>query len=150
MLIQTGLEVKVAIHSLQCPLGVLELRLLVLLWIHLLFALPLAERHTFLVWLLLLFAELLCEFLDLLALPYDVARGVVHWVSCAIVVSTRRLSPCGRQPPPAVAAAAVGAPASGWMLSPTFFFLLFLFLLFLLLPWAAVPALGLPFEKPNG
>jgi hypothetical protein len=49
-----------------------------------------------------------------------------------------RLSPLG--PPPVAAAAAVGAPASGW-LPPAF--LLLLLSLPLPPPWACVPALGL-------
>jgi hypothetical protein len=60
----------VAIDNLQCPPGILELYLYVflLMWVHFLFALPLAGRRTILALLLHLFAELFSELLDLLAL----------------------------------------------------------------------------------
>jgi hypothetical protein len=41
--------------------------------------------------LLLLLAELVHELLDLLALSCPVARGVVHWASCATVIAARCL-----------------------------------------------------------
>jgi hypothetical protein len=93
-LIGAGVGVGVAIDDLQCHLGVLELHLfiLVLLQIHLLFALPLVGRCVVLVWqLLLLLAELLCKLLDLLALISVVPLGVMHRPSRATIVTTRRL-----------------------------------------------------------
>jgi hypothetical protein len=51
MLIGAGVRVRVrvVVDGIQCPLGILELHLLVLvlLQIHLLFALPLVGRRTF-------------------------------------------------------------------------------------------------------
>jgi hypothetical protein len=76
MLVIIGLGVRVAVDGFQCSLGVLELHLLIflLLGAHLLFALPLAERCAFLARLLLLFAELFHELLDLPTLTHVVAR----------------------------------------------------------------------------
>jgi hypothetical protein len=70
MLIVTGLRVRVAIDSLQCPPGILEFHLyvFVLLRVHFLFVLPLAGRRTILALLLHLFTELFYELLDLPAL----------------------------------------------------------------------------------
>jgi hypothetical protein len=69
-LVVTGLRVRVAIHGLQCPLGILKLHLCVflLLGVHLLIALPLAGRRTILALLLHLLTELFHELLDLPAL----------------------------------------------------------------------------------
>jgi hypothetical protein len=79
----------VAIDGPHLPLGILEHHFfaLLLLWIHLLFALPLTGRRAFLEWLLLLLAKLLCELLDLLALSYAVACGVVHWALHATIIT---------------------------------------------------------------
>jgi hypothetical protein len=77
-----------------------------------LFALLLAGRHTFLAWLLLLFIELFCEFLDLLTLTRVVAHRVVHRALGAIVVAARRfrgaLVTSWATAPPTITAAAVG------------------------------------------
>jgi hypothetical protein len=89
MLVVARLGVRVAIQGLQCPLGVLELHLLVflLLGVHLLFALSLAGRRAFLVRLLLLFMELFCELIDLSTLTHAVVCGVVHRASGVAVVT---------------------------------------------------------------
>jgi hypothetical protein len=65
---------------------------LFLLRIHLLFALRQAGRHAFLVLLLLFLVELSRELLDLSAHSHAVARGVMHWASCATVVAPGRLT----------------------------------------------------------
>jgi hypothetical protein len=82
MLIVTGLRVRVAIDSLQCPPGILEFHLyvFVLLRVHFLFVLPLAGRRTIFALLLHLFTELFYELLDLPALRCNMLRGVVHFV----------------------------------------------------------------------
>jgi hypothetical protein len=69
-LVVAGLRVRVVIDGLQFPLGILELHLyaFLLLWVHLLFALPLAGRRGVLALLLHLVAELLHELLNLSAL----------------------------------------------------------------------------------
>jgi hypothetical protein len=79
-LVVAGLRVGVAIDGLQCSLGILELHLCVflLLWVHLLLALPLVGSRTILALLLHLFAELFREPLDLLALRRAMACAVVH------------------------------------------------------------------------
>jgi hypothetical protein len=79
-LVVTGLRVRVAIHGLQCPLGILKLHLCVLLLfgVHLSFALPLAGRRTILALLLHLFMELFCELLDLPTLRRGMSCGVMH------------------------------------------------------------------------
>jgi hypothetical protein len=66
-LIVAGLRVGVAIDGLQCPLGIIKLHLYVflLLWVHLLLALPLAGRRAILALLLHIFVELFHELLDL-------------------------------------------------------------------------------------
>jgi hypothetical protein len=63
-------DTRVAVAAPQCPLGILELHLLilVLLQIHLLFALPLTGRCAILAWLLLFLTELFRELLELSAL----------------------------------------------------------------------------------
>jgi hypothetical protein len=79
-LIIAGLGVGVAINGLHLPLGVLERHLfvLVLLEIHLLFALSLTGWRAFLVRLLLLFAELFPELLDLPALTRAMACSFMN------------------------------------------------------------------------
>jgi hypothetical protein len=59
-LVVVGLRVRVTIDNLQCPLSILELYLydLLLMQVHLLFALPLAEKRTVLALLLHLIVEL--------------------------------------------------------------------------------------------
>jgi hypothetical protein len=72
MLIGAGVGAGVVIEGFQCPLGILVIHLviLVMLWIHLLFALPLMRRHIVLVWLLLLLlTDLLHKLLDLPGTP---------------------------------------------------------------------------------
>jgi hypothetical protein len=105
-LVVARLGVRVAIHGLQCPLGVLELHLLVflLLGVDLLFALPLAGRRAFLVWLLLLFVELFCELIDLSTLTHAVACGVVHRASGATVITAGHL---------------MGPLVASWVTTPT-------------------------------
>jgi hypothetical protein len=81
MLIGAGVGAGVVIEGFQCPLGILVIHLviLVMLWIHLLFALPLMRRHIVLVWLLLLLLmDLLHKLLDLPGTP----RRCGTW-SCA-------------------------------------------------------------------
>jgi hypothetical protein len=92
-LIIAGLGVGVAIDGLHLPFSVLERHLfvLVLLEIHLLFALSLAGWRAFLVRLLLLFAELFPELLDLPALTRAMACRVMHRASGITVVATERL-----------------------------------------------------------
>jgi hypothetical protein len=93
MLVVARLRVRVDIHGVQLPLGILELHLLIflLLRVHFLLALSLAGRCTFLVRLLLLFVELFHELVDLSTLTRVVARGVVHWASGTTVIVVRRL-----------------------------------------------------------
>jgi hypothetical protein len=93
-----------------------------------------------------LIVELFRELLDLPTFRRGMARGVVHQALRAVVITighlTGHLSPLGPPwPPPAAAAATVGAPASGRL--PPAFFLFLLLLLPLPLPWACVPTLGL-------
>jgi hypothetical protein len=80
VLVVARLRVRVAIGGLQCPLGILELHLYVflLMRVHLLLALLLARRRAILALLLHLFTELFRELLDLPALRYAMARGVMH------------------------------------------------------------------------
>jgi hypothetical protein len=81
-LVGVGVGVGVAVDNPHCPHGILELYLflLVLLGIHLLFALQLVGRRAVLVrLLLLLLAELFRKLLDLLALHDAVVPGVMHW-----------------------------------------------------------------------
>jgi hypothetical protein len=87
-LVVTGLRVGVAIDELQCPPGILELHLYVflLLWVHFLFAFPLAGRHTILALVLHLFTELFHELLDLSALRRAMVHGVVHRALHAAVI----------------------------------------------------------------
>jgi hypothetical protein len=75
-LVVTELKVRRAIDGLKVPLGLLELHILILLLlgIHLLFALQLVRRRSFLAQLLLLLTELLRELPDFLALSHAVAR----------------------------------------------------------------------------
>jgi hypothetical protein len=80
-LVGAGVGVGVAVDSPQCPHGILELYLflLVLLRIHLLFALLLVGRRAVLVrLLLLLLTELFRKLLDLPALLAAVVPGVMH------------------------------------------------------------------------
>jgi hypothetical protein len=105
-LVVTRLGVGVAIDYLHLPLGVLECHLfiLLLLRIHLSFALPLAGWHAFLALLLLLFVELFHKLPDLPGLTHVVARGVVHQASCTSVIATRCL---------------MGALVTSWASGPT-------------------------------
>jgi hypothetical protein len=93
VLVVTGLRVGVTVDGLHLPLGILEchLLILVLLGVHLLFALPLAGRCAFLAWLLLLLTELIRELLDLPALTHTMARGVMYQASCATIIAAARL-----------------------------------------------------------
>jgi hypothetical protein len=134
-LVVAGLRVGVAIDSLQCPPGILELHLYVflLLRVYFLFALLLAGRRAILAWLLHLLAKLFRELLDLPALRRAMARGVMHRALRAAIVAIGWLmgefvASWPPTAPPTAAAMAVGAPASGW-LPPAFFFLLLLPLL---------------------
>jgi hypothetical protein len=98
MLIGAGVIVEVVVDNLQLPLSLLKLHLLVLvlLWIHLLFVLPLAGRHATLEWLLLLLlAELLCELLDFPALLDAVAPRVVHQAPRPFIVTVKMPGPKG-------------------------------------------------------
>jgi hypothetical protein len=149
VLVVTELRVRVAIDVLHYPLGILELHLydFLPLRVDFLFALPLAGRRTILAWLLHLLTELLHELLDIPALRRAMMRRVVHQTFCTAVVTVGWLagafvaSWASTAPSTVVAAAAaVGAPASGW-LSPAFFLLLLM--LPLPSPWACVPVLGL-------
>jgi hypothetical protein len=92
MLIGAGVGVRVAEDGLQHPLGVLELHLLVLLRIHLLFAIPLAGRCALLARLLLLLTELFHELLDFPSLSDTVTHGVMHQAPHAAVIATRHLT----------------------------------------------------------
>jgi hypothetical protein len=87
--VAAGLRIRVAIDGLQCPPGILELHLYVflLLRVHFLFVLPVAGRRVVLALLLYLFTELFRELLDLLALRHAMARGVVHWALCAVIIA---------------------------------------------------------------
>jgi hypothetical protein len=92
-LVDTG--VGVAGDVLQCPLGILELHLFLLLSLRadLLFALLLTGRHAFMAQLLLhLFAVFLCELLDFPAFLDVVVPGVVHRALCATVVAVLHLT----------------------------------------------------------
>jgi hypothetical protein len=88
-LVVAGLGVGVAIDGLHLPLGILEhhLFILLLLRIHLLFALLMAGRCTFLAWLLLLFVEVFHELLDLSVLTHAVAHRVMNQALGATVVT---------------------------------------------------------------
>jgi hypothetical protein len=79
-LVDARVGVGVAVDGLQCPLGILELHLLILalLWIHLLFALILVGMCAILMRLLLLLTELFRELLNFPALSGVVAHGVMH------------------------------------------------------------------------
>jgi hypothetical protein len=81
VLIVTGFEVEVAIGDLDCPLGILEHHLLLVVphMGNVLLAFSLAGRQVAAArLLLLLLMELLHELIDLLALLRDVAPGIVH------------------------------------------------------------------------
>jgi hypothetical protein len=92
-LVVTGLGLGVIVDGLHFPLSVLEhhLLILVLLGVHLLFALPLAGRRAFLARLLLLLVELFHKLLDFLAITHTVACGVMYRASCATVIAARHL-----------------------------------------------------------
>jgi hypothetical protein len=80
-LILARVGVRVAIDTIECPLGVLELHLLLLVALggNLLLAFPLLGRCAIVVWLLLLLlTELLYELLDVLALLCAVVLRVVY------------------------------------------------------------------------
>jgi hypothetical protein len=80
MLVVTGLRVRVVVDDLDCPLGVLELHLLLVVALvgNMPLAFPLAERRAVMVGLLLiLLVELFHKLLDLPALLSAVAPGVV-------------------------------------------------------------------------
>jgi hypothetical protein len=107
VLIITGVRVEVAIDGPKCPLGILELHLLLLVALkgNLLPAFPLPVRHAIVAWLLLLLlAELLRELLDLPALLRVVAPGVVYRALQTTLITT------GVLPRPLVAM---------WAMSPT-------------------------------
>jgi hypothetical protein len=90
VLIVTGLGVGVAVDGLQCPLGILELHLyiLLLLRIYLFLALPLTGRSAVPTWLLLhLLMEFFRELLDLPTLQRVVAPTVVHGALRAAIVT---------------------------------------------------------------
>jgi hypothetical protein len=89
VLVVAGLGVGVAIDGLHLPLGILEhhLFILLLLRIHLLFALLMAGRCTFLARLLLLFVEVFHELLDLSVLTHVVAHRVMNQALGATVVT---------------------------------------------------------------
>jgi hypothetical protein len=135
-LVDAGVRVGVVVDGLQRSLGILELHLfvLVLLKIHLLFTLPLAGRRAILAQLLLLIMELFCKLLDFPALSNAMVPRFMHRALCAIVVAAGHLTRVlvisrATTPLAAVAAAAVGAPTSGWLLPLVV--LLLLLLLFL-------------------
>jgi hypothetical protein len=88
-LVVIGLRVRVTIDGLQCPPGILELHLYIflLLWVHFLFALPLAGRCAILALLLHLVTELFRELLDLSALQRGMACGVMHRALCVADVA---------------------------------------------------------------
>jgi hypothetical protein len=123
-----------AIYGLEVPFVFLEPHfvLLVLFRVCLLFALPLAGRRAIPALLLQLLTVLFCKLLDFLVLLGAVARGVLHWTKRPSVIAVGRLMGAlvtsGTSAPPATVAAtaAVGAPASGWLLPSVFFFFLFL------------------------
>jgi hypothetical protein len=83
-LIGAGFGVGVAVDGLQRPLGILELHLLilVLLKIHLFFALPLTGRCAILARLLLLLMELFCELLHLSTLPHCGVWSYAPVIAC--------------------------------------------------------------------
>jgi hypothetical protein len=93
MLVVTGLRVRMAIYGLQVPFGLPEPQsvILVLLRVHLLFALPLAGRCAIITLLLQLLMVLLHEFLHFPALLDDVTCRVVLWAARASVVAARHL-----------------------------------------------------------
>jgi hypothetical protein len=93
-LVVAGLRVGVVIDGLQCPPGILELHLYVflLLWVHFLFALPLAERCVVLALLLHIVTKLFHELLDLPTFRRGMARGVVHRALHAVVVAIGQLT----------------------------------------------------------
>jgi hypothetical protein len=96
----------VAVDGFHLHLGILECHFFVPLFfkIHLLFALPLAGRHAFLMRLLLSFMKLFRELLDFLALTHAVACRVMHRASDATVVPAGRL---------------IGAFVASWASAPT-------------------------------
>jgi hypothetical protein len=97
VLIGAGVRVGVAIDGLQCPFGILEHHLLVLLLVvlldNLLLALLVPRGCAIAVRLLfLLLVELLCKLLDFPALLRAVALGVVHWALWTALITARGLS----------------------------------------------------------
>jgi hypothetical protein len=95
MLVGAGVRIGLVADGLQCPLGILELHLFVsiLLWIQLLFAIPLAGWHTILTLLLVLrLTELFHKLPNLLALLGAVAPRVMHRASRATIATTKRLT----------------------------------------------------------
>jgi hypothetical protein len=130
-LVDAGVGVRVVVDSLERPLAVLELHLLVALGGNLLLAFPLLGRRAIAARLLLMpLMKLLRELLDLPALLHAVAPGVVYQSSWTALVAVGGLPwplvATWAMTPPVAAATVVGALASG-LLPPTFFFL-FLFL----------------------
>jgi hypothetical protein len=83
------IRLEVAIDGIRVPLGLLELHLLILLLlgVHLLFALSLAGRCALLAQLLLLLVELLHELPDFPALSHAVVCGVMHRAMRATVIA---------------------------------------------------------------
>jgi hypothetical protein len=92
-----GVRVGVAVDDLDCPLGILELHIMLLIALmgHLLLAFPLVGRCAIAArLLLLLLMKLLRELLDLPALLDTVVPGVVHqalWTALIAVATTCRL-----------------------------------------------------------
>jgi hypothetical protein len=95
MLVGARVGVRVAVDSLQHPLGVLVLHLLFLVFlrVHLLFALPLVGRRVIMARLLrLLLTDLLHELFDFLACLGAMALGVMHRASHTAVVVVERMT----------------------------------------------------------
>jgi hypothetical protein len=92
VLVVTGLRVGVAIDSLDRPLGILKLHLLLVIALtsNMLLAFPLMGSCAIAAGLLLV--ELLRELLDLSALLVTVAPGVVHWAPWPTLVTTEGLA----------------------------------------------------------
>jgi hypothetical protein len=95
VLVVTGLRIGVAIDSLDRPLGILKLHLLLVIALtsNVLLAFPLMGSCAVAAGLLLLLlVELLRELLDLSALLGTVAPGVVHWAPWPTLVTTEGLA----------------------------------------------------------
>jgi hypothetical protein len=129
-LIVVELGVRVVVDDFDCPLGILELHLLlaVALTDNMLLTSPLVGRCAVVTGLLLLLlVKLLCNLLDLSSLLRAMAHGVVHWAPRPALVTAGGL---------------VRSLVAAWAVAPTtrycesggsgsachFFFFLFLFL----------------------